>query len=100
MVVSLVLVAIGLLLYFTANLPLMPYDALTYVIGKRFGLQLSRAKILTDSVNVVIAGAICLMFTRSLGAIGFGTFISVYFIGKILGWLIKLYQKPLKAWYV
>ena len=35
LVVSLFVVAFGLLGYFTAKLPLMPYDALTYVISEK-----------------------------------------------------------------
>ncbi|MCM3671340.1 DUF6198 family protein [Mesobacillus maritimus] len=98
LVVSLFVVAFGLLGYFTAKLPLMPYDALTYVISEKFKLKFSKAKINSDLINVAVAGAICLIFIQSFGSIGIGTLVAAYFIGKILGWLMPLYQKPLHQW--
>ncbi len=66
----------------------MPYDALTFVIREKFNLKFSKAKILSDLINICVAGAICLIFIQSLGSIGIGTLIAAYFIGKILGWMI------------
>lgn len=98
LVVSLFVVALGLLGYFTAKLPLMPYDALTYVISEKFRLKFSKAKISSDLINVAVAGAICLIFIQSFGSIGIGTLVAAYFIGKILGWLMPHCQKPLQQW--
>ncbi|MGP9040159.1 YczE/YyaS/YitT family protein [Cytobacillus kochii] len=98
LLISLFVVAVGLLGYFNAKLPLMPYDALTYSISARFKMVFSKAKITSDLLNVCVAGAVCLIFVHSLGAIGVGTVIAAYFIGKILGWMTKLYEVPLKEW--
>ena len=98
LIVSLFVVAAGLISYFTAKLPLMPYDALTNVIREKFNLKFSKAKISSDLINVCVAGAICLIFIQSLGSIGIGTLIAAYFIGKIVGWMIKHYQQPLQHW--
>lgn len=98
LVISLFVVSFGLLYYFTAKLPLMPYDALTYVISEQFKWKFSKAKITSDLINVSVAGAVCLVFIQSFGSIGFGTLASAYFIGKILGWMMKNYQQPLKQW--
>lgn len=98
LIISLFVVAIGLLGYTTAKLPLMPYDALTYVISEKFKLKFGKAKILSDLTNVGVAGVICLIFIGSLGSIGVGTLIAAYFIGKILGWIIPRYQQHLKEW--
>ncbi|WP_077212117.1 YczE/YyaS/YitT family protein [Bacillus dakarensis] len=98
LIISLFIVAIGLLGYTTAKLPLMPYDALTYAISEKFNVKFGKAKISSDLINVGVAGAICLFFLGSLGSIGIGTLIAAYFIGKILGWMIPHYQQHLKQW--
>ncbi|QUW21949.1 hypothetical protein JSQ81_19620 [Sporosarcina sp. Marseille-Q4063] len=98
LIISLFIISIGLLNYFTAKLPLMPYDALTFVISERFKWNFGKAKIISDLINVGIAGAVCLIFIHSFGSIGIGTLAAAYFIGKILGWMMKKYQHPLQQW--
>jgi uncharacterized protein len=98
LIISLFVVSGGLLGYFTSKLPLMPYDALTYVISEKFRLKFGRAKITSDVINVCISGAICLIFVRSLGSSGIGTIIAACFVGKILGELIRKFQQPLIRW--
>jgi uncharacterized protein len=95
---SLVIVAFGLLLYFTANLPTMPYDSLTHVIANTWKMKFSKAKITSDMINVIISLIICLLFIHSFGAIGIGTFIAAYGIGKIVGVLLHKLQPSLKQW--
>jgi len=98
LVISLFVVSAGLVGYFTAKLPLMPYDALTYVISERFNLKFSKAKITSDLLNVVVAAMLGLVFIQSFGSIGIGTLVAAYFIGKILGWMLSHYQKLLQQW--
>lgn len=98
LIISLFIVALGLLGYFSAKFPLMPYDALTYVISDKFKLKFSKAKILSDLLNVCIAGLVCIIFIQTLGAVGIGTIVAAYFIGKILGWIMPRYQKYLLSW--
>lgn len=98
LVLSLIIVAIGLLFYFTANLPTMPYDSLTYVIANKWSLEFGKAKITSDMLNVVVSLALCLIFIHSFGSIGIGTFIAAYAIGKIVGILLSKLQPGLKAW--
>ncbi|KMN45546.1 MULTISPECIES: YczE/YyaS/YitT family protein [Bacillus] len=98
LIVSFFVISAGLMGYFTAKLPLMPYDALTYAIHEKFNLKFSKAKISSDVINVCIAGGICIIFIQSLGSIGIGTLAAAYFVGKILGWLLSHYQQPLLQW--
>ena len=95
---SLILVAFALLFYFTASLPTMPYDSLTYVVANKWNLPFGKAKITSDMINVVVSLIICLVFIHSFGAIGIGTFIAAYGIGKIVGFILKHLQPGLKAW--
>ncbi|WP_342573919.1 DUF6198 family protein [Solibacillus sp. FSL K6-1781] len=96
--ISLILVALALLLYFTANLPTMPYDSLTHVIANTWKMPFSKAKITSDMLNVVLSLVICLLFIQSFGAIGIGTFIAAYGIGKMVGVLLHKLQPSLKQW--
>ena len=98
LIISLFVVAIGLVGYFSAKFPLMPYDELTHVISERFNMKFSKAKVSSDLLNVGVAGLVCIIFIQSLGAIGIGTLVAAYFIGKIVGWLMKHYQKYLVQW--
>lgn len=98
LIISLFVVSAGLIGYFTAKLPLMPYDALTYVISERFKLKFSKAKIMGDLLNVFVSATLGLVFIKSFGSIGIGTIVAAYFIGKILGWMISHYQESLKQW--
>ena len=98
LVISLVIVACGLLFYFTAGLPTMPYDSLTHVIANKWHMKFSKAKITSDLLNVVLSLALCLVFIQSFGAIGIGTFIAAYGIGKIVGVFLHTFQPRLKQW--
>lgn len=98
LLISFYIVAAGLIAYFTAKLPLMPYDALTYVISDRFKMKFSKAKITSDLLNVAVAGAVCLVFIHSFGSIGIGTILAAYFIGKILGQFMPRIQPILQHW--
>lgn len=97
-IISLFVVAIGLTCYFTAKFPLLPYDALTYVISDHFKIPFSKAKVGCDLANVVAAGTLCLSVIHSFGSIGIGTLLAALFIGKIVGWMMKKFQPSLIGW--
>lgn len=98
LVISLFSVAIGLFGYMSAKLPLLPYDELTHIINERFNMNFSKAKISSDLINVTLAGLICIIFIQSLGSIGIGTVVAAYFVGKILGLIMKRFQGNLIQW--
>lgn len=98
LIISLFVVAIGLVGYFSAKFPLMPYDELTHVISERFKMKFSKAKVSSDLINVGVAGLVCIIFIHSLGSIGIGTLVAAYFIGKIVGWLMKQFQEYIDQW--
>lgn len=76
----------------------MPYDSLTHVIGNKWNMKFSKAKITIDLINVVLSLALCLVFIQSFGAIGIGTFVAAYGIGKIVGVVLHTFQPRLKQW--
>lgn len=98
LVMSLLIVAMGLLLYFTAAFPMMPYDSLTYVISEKWALVFGKAKIWSDLTNVVVSLVLCVAFLQATGSIGIGTFIAAYGIGKVVGVVLPKYQPVLIRW--
>ncbi len=98
LILSLLVMGLGLLGYLSAKMPLMPYDALTYVISDTFHFAFSKAKITGDVLNVLVAAVLCLVTIHSFGSIGFGTLIAAVLVGKIIGFYMKRWQKPLVRW--
>ncbi len=98
LIASLFVIAIGLLGYYTAKFPLMPFDGLTYAVSDFFKWKVGKAKTVSDLTNVIASSVICLVELHHLGSIGIGTFIAAWSIGRILGRLIDRYQQPLQNW--
>lgn len=95
---SLLLVGGGLFLNINAHFTLMPYDELTKTLSKELKMPFGKAKIMGDLSNVLVAGAICLLFLRSFGSIGIGTIVSALGIGKVLGWFSGRFQVSIEQW--
>ena len=98
LIISLWVISCGLVGYFTAKLPLLPYDALSFAIKNRFDIPFSRAKISGDVINVLISASLCWGFLHQWGAIGIGTAVAALSIGKIMGFLNPKIQPALLAW--
>lgn len=98
MIFSLFIVGFGLVFYLNSKLPLMPYDSLTYVISDHFKWKFSKAKIISDVANVILATIVCLVTIHRLGSIGIGTIIAAYMVGKIIAFYMKLMKDPLNHW--
>ena len=96
--ISLWVISCGLIAYFTAKLPLLPYDALSFAIKNRFDIAFSRAKISGDVINVLISAILCWAVLHQWGAIGIGTAVAAISIGKILGFLNPKIQPLLMSW--
>lgn len=92
------LTSIAILLYFSANLPMNPYDTLTRIvthIAKRpFGI----IRVYCDVSVVLIALSISLIGLQAMGSVGVGTLIGSYTIGKIAGLLLLKFQPPIQDW--
>lgn len=97
LIISLPIVAIGLVFYLNAGLSLMPYDMLIHEISQKYSLPFAKVKIYGDFINVIISLIISFIMIQSFGAIGIGTFIAAYSIGKILGLIMPL-KRYLHIW--
>jgi uncharacterized membrane protein YczE len=91
--VSIVLVALGLVFYLSAELVPMPMEGMCLAINQKLPkVPFHRIKIFADCISVILAAIISLIFTGGLSVVREGTVISALFIGKTMG----IFNKPLK----
>ena len=94
LVVSMFLIAIGILIYMPANIAPLPgegvVEAVSLVSNKRF----SNVKVCFDTSMVVISLIICGLFTSNiLGSVNIGTILAAIFVGIIIKHLNELFEK-------
>lgn len=89
--VSIVLIALGILLYMNAQLVPMPMEGLTASIAKKLGKPFPTMKTIVDCIVVGTGIVLCFVFLGGLDGIREGTVITAVVTGKI----IALLRKPL-----
>lgn len=94
--ISIILVAIGLLLYLAANILPQPAEGLMLAINTKLKIKFSNVKMAFDTCVVLLSIFISYLTMGNLSGIREGTIISAIFIGKTLGVLSKYLMKPLK----
>ena len=83
--ISLVLIAAGLSLYLEARLISLPPEGVVLaIVSKLKNGKFHRVKIAMDSILVVLAIAVVLIFTGRIYGVREGTVISAIFIGKLI----------------
>ncbi len=94
-VIRVLLFLLGLLLlcfassmYFTADLGVSAYDAISLIISKRTPIPFKFCRIITDLICVII-GVVC------KAIVGIGTVITAFFMGPIVQWFITNFSDPL-----
>lgn len=90
--VSIIVIALGLLLYLTANIVPQPAEGLILAISDKTNIPFPKVKVLFDSTVVTIAALLSFGIAGELLGIREGTVIAALAIGKVLGIL----SKPLK----
>lgn len=91
LLISMALIALGILLYLTPRLMSLPGEGIMQVIAQKLHLPLHKVKMCFDITVSLIALAISLAYFRQFHGIREGTVIAAFGVGKILG----LYE-PLK----
>lgn len=94
-VVSMVLVALGILLYIQACILSLPGEGVMQAISAKTGMELSTAKIIFDWSVVVIAALLSLLCLRTLSGVREGTVIAAFGVGLCLKVLNHFFLKPL-----
>lgn len=85
LVISMVLIALGILLYLAPNLISLPGEGIMQVIADKLHLPLHRVKMCFDITVSLIALVISLAYFRQFHGIREGTVIAAIGVGKILG---------------
>lgn len=85
---GLILLSLALSLYFTADLGVSAYDAISLIISKRTPIPFKFSRIVTDLICVII-GFLC------KATVGIGTVITAFFMGPIVQWFITNFSDPL-----
>jgi uncharacterized membrane protein YczE len=86
---SVVIIALGILLYLRAELLPQPAEGLLLDIQKKKGWKLHNIKIGFDCVIVAVAVLISLIAVRKIIGIREGTLIAMLGVGKVMGFLSK-----------
>lgn len=95
--ISIVLIAIGLLLYLSTDIVPQPPEGLMLVISKKTGIRISKIKVIFDCTVVVIAVTISLIAFGKMRGVREGTIISALLIGKALDLLSTKWKKTVVA---
>lgn len=95
LIVSIILIAMGLLFYLTANIVPQPAEGLSLAISEKTNLEFSNIKIIFDCTVVILA--IIISFSGTLSVIGIreGTVIAAIAVGKVLNILTKKFRPAL-----
>lgn len=85
LVISMILIALGILLYLAPDLISLPGEGVMQVIADKIGKPLSFVKICFDCTVSIIALVVSLVYFREFHGIREGTVIAAFGVGKILG---------------
>jgi uncharacterized membrane protein YczE len=92
MLASVVIIALGILLYLRANLLPQPAEGLVLAIQKKTRWKLHNVKLFFDCVVVAIAAALGLITVHQVVGIREGTLIAMLGVGKVMGFLSARFQ--------
>lgn len=96
LVISLIVIAFGILCYLTADIVPLPSEGVMLAISQKTGIKFHVMKITFDMTVVVIACIISFIGFHELRGIREGTFIAAFGVGKIIGWITKPVKPKLK----
>lgn len=94
LIVSMFLIAVGILIYMPANIAPLPGEGVVESISLAYNKRFSKVKVCFDTSMVVLSLIICGLFTSDIfGSVNIGTILAAIFIGIIIRYLTELYEK-------
>ena len=94
LIVSMFLIAVGILIYMSANIAPLPGEGVVEAISLAYNKRFSKVKVCFDTSMVVLSLIICGLFTSDIfGSVNIGTILAAIFIGIIIRYLTELYEK-------
>jgi len=97
MAASVVIIALGILLYLRADLLPQPAEGLMLAIQKKTGWKLHNIKLFFDFTVVAAAAALSFITVRRIIGIREGTLIAMLGVGKVMGFLSVPLGKKIDA---
>ena len=94
--ISIVLVAVGVLLYIEVDLVPMPMEGFTMAISKKMGFKFHNVKVVVDCAVVVVGIVLSLTVFHTLVGIREGTVITAIVVGKLMAILKKPLMPPIR----
>lgn len=94
--VSMVLVALGILLYLEADILSLPGEGVMKAVSYKAGIHISTSKLYFDWTVVIIAALLSVVFIGELVGVREGTVIAAFGVGICFKFLNKYFQKPLR----
>ena len=95
LLVSVPLVAAGVMLYLSPNILAMPGEGLCLAVSQKTGISMGTAKTVFDCSVVALSVAASLLYFRALVGVREGTVICALLVGFVFKLLQKPFQKPL-----
>ena len=92
--VSIVVIALGVLLYMDVQLMPMPMEGLSSTIAIKMNKPFPTMKIVIDTLVMLVSLVLSLVFLRRLDGIREGTIISALTIGAV----VSILKKPISPW--
>ena len=96
--VSIVIVALGILLYLDGDIMSTSSEGVTLAMSKRFNKPLSTCKLVFDVTVVLIAAVLELILCGNLLTVGIGTAAIAFGVGPVLKPMMKYLKKPIHNW--
>jgi len=93
--ISLVLIAVGILFYLTANVIPMPAEGLVLTLQKVTKVPFSRVKVIFDVTSVSFAAILLFTFYGNIIGLREGTLLAALGVGKLIGVFSKWIKPPL-----
>jgi len=97
MLASVVIIAVGIILYLRADLLPQPAEGLMLAIQKKTGWKLHNIKVIFDFTVVAAAAALSLVTIHKITGIREGTLIAMLGVGKVMGFLSAPLGKKLDS---
>lgn len=93
--ISIILVAMGILLYLEASILSLPGEGVMQAISNKTGIALPTAKLFFDWSLVTVAVITSLIFTKSLMGVREGTVLAAFGVGICLKFFTNHFKMPL-----
>lgn len=96
LMVSIVMVALGILFYLEAEVMSLPGEGVMQAISHATGIKISTAKIFFDWSMLIIATTLSLLFLGRLDGVREGTVVAAFGVGFVLKLLEKVLKNPVR----